>query len=102
MELVPQGPRRKSDRYRVVPWGHDPDLPENSPTRTRLDDAFTHVTGRSYVDLHTSNNVEVVRRLDARALMAIVFCVGGCGPDRASGERLAQIWSTPAGLLYLA
>src|SRR6266511_4668876 len=24
------------------------------------------------------------------------------GPDRASGERLAYVWSTPAGLLYVA
>ncbi len=102
VENVTQGPRRKSDQYRVVPWCYDPDLPEESPTKTRLDEAFAHVTGRSYVDLRTSNDVEVVRRLDRRALMAIVFCVGGCGPDRASGERLAYVWSTPAGLLYVA
>jgi len=100
--IVQQGPRRKSDRYRVVPWAYDPDLPDGSPMRSRLDDAFAHVTGRSYVDLRTSANVEVVRPLDSRALAAVVFCVGGCGPDRAGGERLAYVWPTPVGLLYLA
>src|SRR6266536_5417972 len=70
VENVSQGPRRKSDQYRVVPWCYDPDLPDESPTKTRLDEAFAHVTGRSYVDLRTGNGVEVVRRLDRRALMA--------------------------------
>src|SRR6266545_1558813 len=100
--MVQHGPRPKSDRYRVVPWAFDPDLPVGSPMRSRLDDAFAHVTGHSYLDLRTSADVEVVRRLDSRALAAVVFCVGGCGPDRASGERLAYVWSTPVGLLYLA
>jgi hypothetical protein len=97
-----QQPRRKSDQYRVVPWAYDPDLPKGSSARTRVAEAYEHVTGRSYVDLQTSDDVEVVRRLDVRALMAIVFCSGRCGPGKAGGQRLAYVWSTPPGLLYVA
>jgi len=42
VENVTQGPRRKSDQYRAVPWCYDPDLPDESPTKTRLDEAFAH------------------------------------------------------------
>jgi hypothetical protein len=69
----------------VVRWGYDPDLPDDSPTKGRFDDAFAEVS-----------------RLDSRALVAVVFCIRGCGPDRASGERLAHVWLTSVGLLYVA
>ena len=99
---MPQQSWRTSDPYRVVPWDYDPDLPQDSLATTRLAKAYEHVTGRSYVDLRTSEDVEVVRRLDVRALTAVVYCHGRCGPDRAGGQRLAYVWRTPLGLLYVA
>ncbi len=102
VRAVTREKRRKSDPYRVVGRDFDPDLPEESPTRARLDEAYRHVRGRSHIDLQTGERVQVLRPLDRRALIAVVFCVGGCGPDQASGERLAHVWSTPVGMLYLA
>lgn len=98
---APSSRRRKSDPYRVVPMGYDPDVPHGSPTAAILEQAWRHVTGHSYIDMQTSENVEVIKRVDDRALVAAIFC-RGCGPDPAAGERLADIWKTPLGLLFVS
>ena len=96
------GPRSKSDRYRVILWENDPDISPNSHTSRQLDEAWKYVTGDSYIDFTTGQRVERVRPIDLRANIATIFCIAGCGPDRASGERLASIWRTPMGFLYVA
>ena len=98
------GPSRR-DPYRVVGYDPDPDLPLPdaldgshakllTPTRKALDAAQWHVTGQT---------VERKPAAGEAACVLTIHCVpAGCGPDKGTGARLAAVYRTPEGLLYLA